>query len=308
MHISVVLPVYNGAGYVIEQMDSLKRQSMPADEVIIIDDGSTDNTVDIVDKYILDNSLTAWRMIRNEKNLGWRKTFWKVIKLAEGDVIFICDQDDIWHKDKIDHMMRLMEEHDEINVLKCDNITFSGDQGKYLSMALEDIELDISKLKQDKLYRHSFNTRTYTGCTMCVRRSFVAKIEPYWKEDFPYDSYIYRMSILTGSMYLYEIPLVFQRVHENNATKRGADANNSDYQRKDAVLKEAESLALRDYAFNCGTGIRLAEHNYRWSRLRKSFYQSKNILYAVKLIRYLNYYPGYRTYFMDLKYIYGSSD
>lgn len=308
MRISVVLPLYNGRKYITEQLDSLKIQTLAPDEVLMIDDDSSDDTVKIVTEYIDEHDMKGWSIIRNGQNMGWKKTFWRGLTQACGDVIFLCDQDDIWHKDKIDHMMRLMDKYEAINVLKCANPSFSGISDEYKALALQDIPFEEGKLRKDTLYRHSFNSRAYTGCTMCVRKNFIDETAPFWNDEFCYDSYLYRMSVLKDSMYIYDVPMVYQRVHEDNATKRGADANNYDFQKRDAELKVAESLALRDYAASCGQKVKLTENNYKWSWLRNSFYQSKKIIYALRLIRYLNYYPGYRTYFLDLKYIYGGSD
>ena len=82
----VVIATYNGCEYIVEQLDSIKNQTYPVDKVIIRDDGSTDNTVDVIHKYIIDNKLN-WEVRENEKNLGWRRNFFELIKEADTDVI-----------------------------------------------------------------------------------------------------------------------------------------------------------------------------------------------------------------------------
>ena len=101
MKISIVLSTYNGSQYIEEQLDSLRNQTYTADEVLISDDCSQDNTVQIIETYIKKYELLNWKLEVNEKNCGWRKNFMNLITSAMGDIVFTCDQDDIWSADKI---------------------------------------------------------------------------------------------------------------------------------------------------------------------------------------------------------------
>ena len=98
---SVAMATYNGAEYVVEQLESIRTQSMPVDEVIIHDDRSTDDTVAIVEKYIREHGLErTWKVSQNPKNLGYAANFIGAVKETEGEYIFFCDQDDIWVPDR----------------------------------------------------------------------------------------------------------------------------------------------------------------------------------------------------------------
>ena len=73
---SVAMATYNGAEYVVEQLESIRTQSMPVDEVIIHDDRSTDDTVAIVEKYIREHGLERhWKVSQNPKNMGYAANF-----------------------------------------------------------------------------------------------------------------------------------------------------------------------------------------------------------------------------------------
>ena len=65
MRISIAMTTYNGADYLLEQLESLRTQSLMADEVIIVDDCSTDNTVDLLNMYIQKYHLDNWILIKN---------------------------------------------------------------------------------------------------------------------------------------------------------------------------------------------------------------------------------------------------
>lgn len=99
--ISVAMCTFNGEKYIKEQIESIINQSLVPDEIIICDDCSKDNTVNII-KETLDNWSGKVYLVVNEKNLGYRKNFEKAISLCHGDIIFLSDQDDVWNKDKIE--------------------------------------------------------------------------------------------------------------------------------------------------------------------------------------------------------------
>ena len=87
--ISLVMATYNGEKYLYEQLDSIRCQTMPPDEVIICDDCSKDSTVNMIQKYIDKYQLKHWNVYENEKNKGYSKNFSDALKLAKGDIIFL---------------------------------------------------------------------------------------------------------------------------------------------------------------------------------------------------------------------------
>lgn len=101
--ISVVMCTYNGEKYIREQLDSILRQSLPADEIIIQDDFSTDKTYDILIEYQKKHPFI--HIYRNTQNSGINSNFFSAIKKAKGDFIAISDQDDIWEDYKLELQM-----------------------------------------------------------------------------------------------------------------------------------------------------------------------------------------------------------
>ena len=97
--ISAALCTFNGEAFLSQQLDSILCQSVPVDEIIVCDDCSTDSTKQILEKYAA--QFPSIRFIENEHNLGYIANFEKAILLCKGDYIFLSDQDDIWHPDKV---------------------------------------------------------------------------------------------------------------------------------------------------------------------------------------------------------------
>ena len=96
MKISVCLATYNGEKYIKEQLDSILPQLSANDEIIISDDNSTDDTINII------RSLNDERIkIYVNKTKGIVKNFENALNNASGDIIFLSDQDDVWKNDKV---------------------------------------------------------------------------------------------------------------------------------------------------------------------------------------------------------------
>ncbi|MCI8527550.1 MAG: glycosyltransferase [Lachnospiraceae bacterium] len=127
MKVSVLLCTYNGEKYVEEQLKSLLWQTHMPDEVIIIDDLSTDNTVGAVKNFILENLLSEkWKLIVNEENKGWKRNFMEGIRLTKGDILFFCDQDDVWFQNKVELMYDFLEQHPEVKIAATDTTSWMG--------------------------------------------------------------------------------------------------------------------------------------------------------------------------------------
>ena len=115
--VSVVMTTYNGEKYLCQMLDSLRMQERKIDELLFFDDKSTDGTVCLIEDYIKRYDIKEWRVVVNKKNLGWEKNFTQGINAATGDIIFPCDQDDIWHLDKVKKMTQAFEDNDDILLL-----------------------------------------------------------------------------------------------------------------------------------------------------------------------------------------------
>lgn len=97
--VSIALATYNGEKYLETFLESVYRQSYPNIELVVVDDCSSDNTLDILEKYEKTNGL---RLYKNETNIGFVKNFEKALRYCKGKFIALADQDDIWFPEKIE--------------------------------------------------------------------------------------------------------------------------------------------------------------------------------------------------------------
>lgn len=98
--ISVAMATYNGARFIAQQLASLSAQEVLPFELVVCDDGSSDGTPEMVEKFASTAPFSV-RVYRNERNLGFAENFLKAARLCEGDWVAFCDQDDVWLPSKI---------------------------------------------------------------------------------------------------------------------------------------------------------------------------------------------------------------
>jgi glycosyltransferase involved in cell wall biosynthesis len=96
--LSIALCTYNGSKFLREQLQSLANQTLQPFEVVITDDCSTDDTISIIKEF--SNRLNI-KVFVNDIAFKVTKNFEKAVSLCTGDIILMCDQDDIWHADKL---------------------------------------------------------------------------------------------------------------------------------------------------------------------------------------------------------------
>lgn len=217
--VSVVLSTYNGVEFLPQLLDSLRCQTRMADEVIISDDASTDDSVDLVRSYIEMYGLENWRLITHEINVGWKTNFKRAILACNGDLIFPCDQDDIWDEHKIELMSEIMENSPNINLIACQVDPFY--EGKSDNYRADLLSAGDEETRIVDLTGNGFLYVMRPGCSYCLRATFAHDIAPWWKDDFPHDAVLWRFAAITGSLAIFQRPLVKFRRHENNASTRG---------------------------------------------------------------------------------------
>jgi len=106
------MPVYNGSEFLGEAIDSILNQTLNEFELLIIDDGSTDQSIELIKSY--DDKRI--RLVVNKNNIGQSASLNKGIKMARGDYIVIMDQDDISVQDRLKVQLEFMENHSNIDV------------------------------------------------------------------------------------------------------------------------------------------------------------------------------------------------
>lgn len=227
MKISIAMATYNGEKYIKEQLDSLKNQTYPIDEVVICDDQSKDYTVSIVKDYIEKNGLTNWNINMNKENKGFIGNFFGAIEKTTGDVIFMCDQDDVWKPEKVQEMVTYLQAHPNIEALNT-AVMLIDEKGEPLPVKTKrgycnaNILHKIVKENETENIDFPFLVKgnVSPGCTMCITKSLKEKILPFSdlcvEHKFPHDWFFNLMASLDCQTVFYNKPLTEYRMHANN--------------------------------------------------------------------------------------------
>ena len=180
--ISVALCTYNGEKYLAEQLDSILSQENPVDEIVVCDDGSTDNTQSILQDYQA-RFPELFRIFINEKNLGYVANFEKALSLCTGDLIFLCDQDDIWHQDKVKFILHYFKENPLIGVA-AHNLDLIGTyDGKKTFWELKNFHSETKPSNQELLQHILINGNIFPGMSLAIRKKTLHDYLPLQKID-----------------------------------------------------------------------------------------------------------------------------
>jgi glycosyltransferase involved in cell wall biosynthesis len=112
MKTSVALCTYNGEKFLPEQLDSIAKQTLLPDELVVCDDRSKDGTLKILEEFG-ESAPFPVHIHQNEINLGSTRNFEKAISLCQGDIIALCDQDDVWKPHKLERLAEVLQAHPE---------------------------------------------------------------------------------------------------------------------------------------------------------------------------------------------------
>lgn len=213
---SVIIATYNGELYIKKQLESIKNQILKPDEVIIRDDCSTDNTVDIIKRFISDNKLSNWKLIINEENKGWKENFYYLMKYSLGDVIFYCDQDDVWKENRIKRTMDVFSKSDGVKCVMCSYDSIDGD-GNLIVRG----ECDGRFAKITSRSRKYYNLM---GCLMAYKKDLNKEIFSIVDSSniryFSPDQLLARISVFFDGFYEMNETLIEHRFHNRNVTNR----------------------------------------------------------------------------------------
>lgn len=207
--VSVAMATYNGAKHIREQLDSLARQTVLPLELVVTDDGSTDDTIEIV-KDFAGVAPFPVSVFRNETRLGYGDNFLKAASLCRGDLIAFCDQDDIWMGDKI-RVCRAFFADPEVmlTIHSARTLNSSGERGFRIPDVSRTRTLEFGKCDPFAIYQ---------GFAMLVRKEVLTIIDPERRPSHlrSHDLWVWFLAASSGSIATISDELALYRQHETN--------------------------------------------------------------------------------------------
>ena len=202
------MAAFNGEQWVETQLLSVLSQLGPHDEVVLVDDASSDRTLEIVSE-LKDSRI---RVFRNERNVGVDSTFERALAFAQGDILFFCDQDDIWYSNKVASVMRAFENHHEVTLVMSDARILNADGDatgeSYFGLRgrfIPGVFANVVKCK-------------FLGCAMAVRAEMRERFLPFPRRIPGHDMWIGVVNELYGKSLFIPEPLIGYRRHGRNTS------------------------------------------------------------------------------------------
>jgi glycosyltransferase involved in cell wall biosynthesis len=216
MKTTCIIDCYNHESFVVEAVNSLKKQTVQFDEIIIVDDCSTDNSAQVIsDNYANDSQIT---LILKEKNQGQLAAFNDAFLASTGDVIFFLDSDDLYQPTYLEEALKVYKDNKDCDFIFC--------QPERVGEYAPDVKLsEIKNSVYDYGYSVAsvFYLRRWVGdatSTLSMRRRILSKVLPipYIEEWITRadDCLVYGASIVGARKFFLNKPLVQYRFHGNN--------------------------------------------------------------------------------------------
>lgn len=211
--VSILLPVYNGAQYINQLLNSIKSQTYRPIELIIADDCSKDDSLRKIRRWAKQNEDIGTVIIEGDRNLGLSGNFARTYPYIKGEYVFIADQDDIWDKDKVFRQVEYLKNNPDCIMCICDRSIIDG-KGKLLHNS----EATYLKRKKRKMNFKQVicEPSIYAANCMAIRNQHLEDIFTVPKRIVEHDTYIATMASYYGNIGFLQKPLIRYRIHTNN--------------------------------------------------------------------------------------------
>ena len=257
--VHIVMATYNGAKFLSEQMDSLLQQTYQNITIEVCDDGSTDETCEIVERYRQQDARII--LHKNEKNLGYVLNFMEGIRRSDADYIMLCDQDDMWNRDKVEKTLQHMKQEETLTegpvLVFADAMNYNSDTGEKMGRFHENSHLDVKKVDT----AHLFMENKCIGCTIMLNRKIQSYLTELPSEIRVHDWWLALICSHFGRISYVDEPMLLYRQHGGNMIG-GSSFGDYFKSRIGAIEKQREALRKtfsQGEAFVCLFGEQMSE-------------------------------------------------
>lgn len=218
---SIIMCIKNGEKYIIEQIESIINQDFQNWQLIIIDDCSIDNSLEIAQRYVkLDKRIF---LRKNKNNLGVKTNFLKNSFFLKGEWIVFCDQDDIWNLNKLSCLNFYIEANFGFNLFLHNGTYLASDKNKKSRGAFGELVHNNQKVYKSIPNLKFLNLLTRNkviGCFVCVEKEFLQKfVTLIPKVDIYHDHWIAIIASIYSKIFFIKQDLIIYRRHDKNNTK-----------------------------------------------------------------------------------------
>ncbi|MGV8093298.1 MAG: glycosyltransferase family 2 protein [Mangrovibacterium sp.] len=216
--IDILLATYNGENYLEELISSLLDQTCSNWQLIVRDDGSTDATLQIIQKYIKANPGKIRLLDDGRSRLGSTLSFSSLLENSHNEYIMLCDQDDVWFKNKIEitleAMLRLEEEYKEIPLMVFTDLVEVDENLNPISGSFIKSQKLFPSVISDPVKLSALNV--VAGCTTMINKKALDYILPVTSGSVTHDQWMAVIIARYGRIKFLPVPTIFYRQHSSN--------------------------------------------------------------------------------------------
>lgn len=237
--VSVVLCTYNGSAFLAEQLASVAAQSRPPDEMVIRDDGSTDETMQMLEEFAGSAEFPV-SIEKNSTRLGATGNFWAAMHDVTGDVVALCDQDDIWMPSRLERAVEILEGDSEVGATFSDGRCIDA-TGAFTGRSLWDSA--FFTMSQRELFEAGEELKVLlwhpvvTGATLTFRADLLPRLAP--SPEMPHDYWLSVAVAMRALVVPIREPLINYRLHGSNTLGLPAPSKSQFSQRLSYVFDPA---------------------------------------------------------------------
>ena len=212
MKVNIVLSTYNGAKFLAEQIESIQKQTFTDWQLLIRDDGSTDETPQIIQQFATSDKRIKFINADNRENFGVIKNFFTLVKFELADYYFFSDQDDVWLPNKMATMLDEAQKYDQAKPLMV-----------YMDLSVVDQNLVVTQPSMIQSQSHHANTtllpelteNTVTGGVSMINQALASRWQST-EQIIMHDWYLALLATAIGELVYIDQPGELYRQHENN--------------------------------------------------------------------------------------------
>jgi Glycosyl transferase family 2 len=223
--IGVALCTYNGARYLQAQLDSILDQDLPVHEIVIGDDGSSDQTLPLLHAFATRAEALGIRVdvVQHARNLGYVRNFTDALQRCRADILFLCDQDDVWHPGRVRTFVQrfqadagLLLLHSDARLVDAQGAPLGQRLLEVLQVHPAEVELERTGQAMEVILQRNF----VTGATCALRRTLLAESLPV-PTGWSHDEWLAVNASLRGGLDVLVEPTIDYRQHGNNQIGAG---------------------------------------------------------------------------------------
>lgn len=270
--VSVAIATYNGEKYIEEQLNSIMHQSRLPDEIILSDDASMDGTLRIAEK-IFGTTSVEYKILEHSNNIGVVANFKEAIDACTSDIIFLCDQDDVWITTKIQSMVKVFENDKDIGLV-LGNAIITDSKLNYTKKTIWDsIKFRPGQFaNSDDLKTEMLKRNIFTGMSMAFKRNIL--FDCLVSENMLHDECIGWTAIRNSKIYFLKEITAMYRQHESNVV---GDSRHKKYKSVKETVRNIKNSTNRYVLKYRDIQAYLGEDNSELTRAIEFYIWRKNI-------------------------------